>query len=364
MEARFTRVICFSVLLVCLPLLTVASRTEAAGYKTTNFVVSAPTPQLAKEIGDQAEIYRRQLAIEWLGQELPAWSKPCPIHADVAPNKGAGGATSFVFDRGEVFGWKMNIQGTHERVLDSVLPHEITHTIFASYFRQPLPRWADEGACTTVEHRSEIAKQERNLIQFLKTGRGISFSQMFAMKEYPKDVMPLYAQGHSLSEWLIESRGRKAFLEFLADGMKDENWPRAVHEHYAFDSLLAMQNSWNEWVKQGRPQLGPATSPVGQLASNSRPTNGAAGAPASQAILRMQSPDRMTPATPAIATSPVKQSAGGKAVTVASPGSSVYVVAAGPTSGGPQIPLPSPNQPAASMASVYDASRCDTTLRR
>ena len=104
-----------------------------------------------------------------------------------------------MFDRGEVFDWKMNIQGSRERILDSVLPHEVTHTIFASYFRRPLPRWADEGACTTVEHRSEIAKQERNLIEFLKTGRGIPFSQMFAMKEYPSDVMPLYAQGHSLA---------------------------------------------------------------------------------------------------------------------------------------------------------------------
>src|SRR6187431_414191 len=204
MEARFARVVSTSTLLVCVCLLPLGSvANAAAGYKTTNFTVSAPTPQLAKEIGDQAEVYRKQLAIEWLGQELPTWSKSCPISADVAPNKGAGGATSFIFDRGEVFGWKMNIQGSRERILDSVLPHEITHTIFASYFRQPLPRWADEGACTTVEHRSEIAKQERMLIDFLKTRRGIPFSDMFAMKEYPHDVLPLYAQGHSLSGYLI-----------------------------------------------------------------------------------------------------------------------------------------------------------------
>ena len=62
------------------------------------------------------------------------------------------------------------------------------------------------------------------LIDFLKTQRGIPFNEMFTMKDYPSDVMPLYAQGHSLAQWLIESRGRKAFLEFLADGMQDENW--------------------------------------------------------------------------------------------------------------------------------------------
>ncbi len=70
-------------------------------------------------------------------------------------------------------------------MLDSVLPHEVTHTIFASHFRRPLPRWADEGACTTVEHPSERTKQQQMLIEFLHTNRGIPFHPMFAMKEYP-----------------------------------------------------------------------------------------------------------------------------------------------------------------------------------
>jgi hypothetical protein len=360
MEARIARVVSFSALLVGFWLLPAGSPAQAAGYKTTNFTVSAPTPQLAKEIGDQAEVYRRQLSIEWLGQELPGWSQSCPIHAQVATGLGAGGATSFVFDRGEVYGWKMNIQGSRERILDSVLPHEVTHTIFASYFRQPLPRWADEGACTTVEHRSEIAKQETNLIKFLRTNRGIPFSQMFAMKEYPHDVMPLYAQGHALSEWLIESRGRKAFLDFLADGMKDENWPRAVHEHYGFDSLLALQNSWNDWVKQGRPPLTPATSPIGQLASNARSANGAGGTRSAPAALRMQSPDPVTPVSASIPQKPARATA----VTVASPSESVYAAAALRAERERQEPIRSPESTSTSRASVYDASRGGATLRR
>ncbi len=232
----------------------------AAGYRTQNFTVDAPTPQLAKVIGDAAEQWRKQLSQEWLGYELPNWPQPCPIKAQVAPGMGAGGATSFVFDRGEVFGWRMNIQGSRERVLDSVLPHEITHTIFASHFRQPLPRWADEGACTTVEHHSEIAKQERMLIDFLQHDRGIAFDRMFAMTEYPKDVLPLYAQGHSLAQYLIYQRGKREFLAFLADGLRDGNWPRALHQRYGYRNLLVLQNSWLTWVKQGRPAL--------ELASN------------------------------------------------------------------------------------------------
>lgn len=355
MEARGQRAtvtVALTIVLYSLGLFTSPTSLLAAGYRTKNFVVSAPTPALAKEIGESAEVWRKQLSIEWLGDEMPSWSKPCPINARVAPRLGAGGATSFVFDRGEVFGWKMNIQGSRERVLDSVLPHEITHTIFASYFRQPLPRWADEGACTTVEHRSEVAKQERMLIDFLKSGRGIPFDQLFAMKDYPQDVMPLYSQGHSLAQFLIESHGKKAFLEFLSDGLQDENWPRAVQSHYGFDDLYVMQDSWLDWVKQGRPKLAPATPPTAQLASNT--VAGPARSGEQPPIYRAQSPDEVTP---------IRDNSPKPAVTTASatvPSGSVYAAAAARARQNPQIKLPTSH----SVGSVYDASRSTGILRR
>jgi hypothetical protein len=281
MEARSAWTLRSALALVfCLVLHSVAQ--AGAGYRTPNFAVDAPSPALAKEIGDAAEKFRTELALEWLGNELPRWSKPCPIKARVASNLGAGGATSFVFDRGEVFGWQMDIQGSRERILDSVLPHEITHTIFACHFRQPLPRWADEGACTTVEHHSEISKQESMLIEFLQTRRGIPFSQMFAMKDYPQDVLPLYAQGHSLAQFLISQHGKEAFLEFLADGLTDENWPRAIDEKYGYRDLLVLQNTWLGWVKDGRPQL--------QLASNVSPRDSVVKQVSTPVVIRGQDP--------------------------------------------------------------------------
>ncbi len=276
MEARLARpVFCTVITLVFL------NSVWGAGYRTRNFTVSAPSGALAKEIGDAAERWRQTLSTEWIGKEMPPWSQPCPIHAKVGRHLGAGGATSFIFDQGQVFGWRMNIQGSRQRILDSVLPHEVTHTIFACYFRQPLPRWADEGACTTVEHPSEIAKQERMLIDFLKQRRGIPFSQMLAMKDYPRDVLPLYSQGHSLAQMLLESSGKQAFLVFLADGLKDENWPRAVKQHYGYENLQVLQNSWLSWIKAGRPRLDGSPS---QIASN-------VPAVRKGAVVRGQSPD-------------------------------------------------------------------------
>jgi len=225
----------------------------AAGYRTTNFIIEAATPEQARKIGDAAEQYRHTLAVEWTGRPLPRWSRPCPITAQVAPHLGAGGATSFVFDKGEVFNWTMTIQGSEERILDSVLPHEVTHTIFASYFRRPLPRWADEGACTTVEHPVERARQHTMLIEFLSTGRGIAFPEMFAMREYPPDVLPLYSQGYSLARFLIERGGRHKYVAFVGDGLARDDWAGALERHYGVNDIAKLQHIWLDWVRQGCP---------------------------------------------------------------------------------------------------------------
>jgi hypothetical protein len=253
-----------------------------ASYRTPNFVVTAPTQQIAEQVGQQAEKYRRELAIEWLGKTMPNWARPCPVTVQIGAHLGAGGVTSFVFDRGEVFGWQMNIQGPLDRALDSVLPHEVTHTIFASHFRRPLPRWADEGGCTTVEHESERYKQQKMLIQFLQTGRGIPFSQMFVMKEYPRDILPLYAQGHSLSSMLIAKGGKQKFLAYVGEGLDTEDWVTTTKKFYGFDSLGDLQETWLAWVRRGSPPLANESDVllVSNEATEQRPR-----------VLRGQSPD-------------------------------------------------------------------------
>ena len=252
MEARFFRAAALAATLLV---------STGAGYRTNNYLVNTADPGLAEQFGKAAEKWRRELSIAWIGQEMPDWYQPCVMNVQVGPHLGAGGATTFLFDRGEVYGWRMNIQGSAERVLDSVLPHEITHMIFASYFRAPLPRWADEGGATTVECASEQAKHRQMLMEFLRTGRGIAFNQMFAMTDYPQDVMPLYAQGHSLVNYLIQQGGRRKYIAFLAEGMQTHDWPAATERWYAIKDLGDLQKRWVAWVAQGSPSIVAKNSP-------------------------------------------------------------------------------------------------------
>lgn len=244
MDAR-----CAKLLLVVL-----AWSAVAANYRTPNFVVTAPTPEIAQQVGQAAEKFRKELAVAWLGREMPRWYSPCPIQVMVG-NMGAGGATSFNFDRGEVYGWQMNIQGPLDRVLDSVLPHEVSHTVFATHFRCPLPRWADEGAATLAEHESEKVKQVRNVQHLLGTSQRIPLRQLLAMRDYPpnmQDVLTLYAEGYVLAELLVQKGGKARYLKFLGDAQK-QGWDRALQVHYQYRGIDDLERQWQEWVLAGGP---------------------------------------------------------------------------------------------------------------
>lgn len=230
-----------------------------ANYRTQNFIVTAADARFAAQVGQAAEAYRASLAREWLGRELPPWQEPCSLVVNI--HRDAFGATTFAFDgprgdRGRPFGWEMEVNGSPERILDSVLPHEITHTILASHFQQRLPRWLDEGAASNCEHVSETSKQEHNLIVFLTEGRGIPFNRMFRMMEYPhdqRDMLALYAQGLSVVNFLLLQGEKSDFLEFTRLGLEHGRWDAAVERVYGFQDLSDLQVTWNGWVKEGSP---------------------------------------------------------------------------------------------------------------
>lgn len=232
-----------------------------ASYRTPNFTIETASPQMAEEFGKAAEKHRRDLAVSWLGHVLPQWYKPCSITVQGGRPQNSTGV--FTFRNGEVFGWRMNLFGTRQEVLDNILPHEITHTILASHFRRPLPRWADEGAALSAESASEIVAWRQSLVQYLKTKRGIAFNRMFAMTEYPRDLLPLYAQGYALTDFLIRQSGRREFIKYLEDGLESDQWAVTTKDHYGYGNLGELQNAWVAWVGRDFPAVTP--SPEGHI---------------------------------------------------------------------------------------------------
>jgi hypothetical protein len=278
-----------------------ATSVEAASHRTRNFVVKAFRADVARQVAEYAEYYRRSKAVEWLGREVPDWSDPCTVEV-VLKMGDAGGATSFAFDNGRVVGQDMTVEGPLERILNSVLPHEVTHTIFAAKFGRPLPRWADEGGAVLSEDSIELDRHDRLVREVINTGRAIPLSRLFMLTEYPSDVMALYAQGFSLANYLVSLRGKPYFLDFVWDGQTG-GWNAALSSYYGIYTTEDLERRWVAWLRDGRGTgadhalyasrgpTAPAFNRAGQAMSTSSLSPAALSRMEDSRIIRGQMPD-------------------------------------------------------------------------
>lgn len=247
-------------------LLLLSARAPAqAVYRTTNFTVHAPTPAVARQIGDAAERYRLEKALDWLGGEMPAWSAPCPLRVTVIPDtagrkSSGGGATSFRFGPNGVIERQMHIEGPLDRLLAAVLPHEITHTVFAHRFGRPVPRWADEGGAVLSEDEAEFRRHDAMCRAYLNSGKAIPMRRLFGLSEYPPDVMALYSEGYCISAFLVRTGGKPRFLDFVDHGGR-QGWDSACKRYSPYATVEAMEQAWLDYMQRTRPAGPPEPLP-------------------------------------------------------------------------------------------------------
>jgi hypothetical protein len=211
-------------------------------------VVEAPNAETADKVAGTAERLLTDLSRQWLGRELPPWPDPCPISVTLGSDASRG-STTFVFNDGKVTRQEMHLEGTLERILDGVLPHEMTHVVLTQHFRRPFPRWADEGGATLGEGQAERARYREQMRQLLATpGRCIPLRDLFGLGAYPRDAFAFYGSGFSVSNYLVALKGRRKFLEFVGTGMEGD-WDAAVRQCYEFDTVEELERAWLDRVR-------------------------------------------------------------------------------------------------------------------
>ncbi|MFO0893030.1 MAG: hypothetical protein U0790_28325 [Isosphaeraceae bacterium] len=216
-----------------------------ASARSPNFVVEAPTREIARSVAERAETYRQEIARAWLGRELPNWPAPCPIRVKITGGE-AGGLTSFGFNGGKVTDQSMVVEGRLDRILASALPHEVTHTVFAAFFGGPMPRWADEGASLLSEDDRELRRHDQIAAELIARRGEVALTTLFRIEEYPQDLMSFYGQGYSISKFLIEIGGRPRFLKFVRDGLRSD-WNAATLTHYGLPDVRELDRAWRAW---------------------------------------------------------------------------------------------------------------------
>lgn len=281
------------------PVATVPAGSKPIGSATVrmpNFIVFAPTEVQARLIATEAEHQRREVAKRWLGKELPASTKPCDIRF-THDDRATGGATTFSFgpprkpdkQNSDLASTEMVLSGPFLRVVEEQLPHEVTHTVLASHFGRPLPRWVDEGIAILSEPAQLRADLDLRVREVLGAGRAIRLKRLFSMSEYPRDTLTLYSQGHSVVQFLMSRTAKEAALlppagadaiapktvtrnphreliQFVQRGLSTD-WDKAAKEVYGFDTVDDLETAWIEWLKASTnvPKGNAAPSPTPPL---------------------------------------------------------------------------------------------------
>ncbi len=216
-----------------------------ATYRTPNFVVQAPTVEIARQVGQAAEHNRKALAQLWLGKQLADWAEPCPVRVTI--KEVPGSAAMFHFQDGVCSREGMFLEGPLDRIFADLLPHEMTHTILAEWRGRPVPRWADEGAATLSESAIGRARCEQAMERLLRTGHTLPLAELLPKFSYPKDLEAFYAQSLSLTDFLVIVGGRKKFLAFVAQG-HDDGWDKAASV-YGHKTVEEIEEAWLRFAR-------------------------------------------------------------------------------------------------------------------
>ena len=117
--------------------------------------------------------------------------------------------------------------------------------------------------------------------QILNSGRGIPLSRLFALRDYPREVGSLYAEGYSVTNFLVATAGRKTFLDFVAHGTQ-YGWDSAAQTYYRYRTVNELQQAWINYLQSTRRQ-----PPSAELAHN---TGGNPYTPANRVVVRLTAP--------------------------------------------------------------------------
>jgi hypothetical protein len=224
---------------------TVAARSAEMSIGA-NFTVLAPSQALADAVAKQAEVYRRQSALEWLGKELPDRVGRSLITVDITSQKDEG--LTWPIDCAERTLHQVWLTTSVDRALGTTLQHEVLHTVLDSHFYpESLPPWASEGIASQADDAGRKENQRQILDRWSKAGRWPSLRSLFESSRLGHDDLNRYAAAASVTEFLVQRGGKTRLVEFASSGQK-RGWDRAASDYYGVQDIAQLQTAWQDWV--------------------------------------------------------------------------------------------------------------------
>jgi hypothetical protein len=131
------------------------------------------------------------------------------------------------------------------------------------------------------EDDPERLRHDKLVRQILNQGHAIPLRRLFGLKDYPREVMCLYAEGFSMANYLVANSDRQTYLKFVALGMQS-GWDSAVRTYYRHNSVEDLEQAWLAELRRTKGQ------PPTYLVSNT--TRPATAQPAARTMVRLTAP--------------------------------------------------------------------------
>lgn len=231
------------------------SRGGATGLaRSANFTVWADSQVEAERIVALSERLRKEIAVHWLGEELPDGLGHATINVDFSAEDEA---STWLAGSDEGRAHLMTVRTTPDR-LKATLGHEIAHIVLASRF-PGLPVFAQEGIASTYDDVDRIGTRNKIAEWWVKNGRFPSLFACLKQESIGHSNQQAYTTAASMTGFLL-ARSKDdlgGFLEFAEEGRRTGNWGRLLQERYGFETPEEFQQSWESWVRR---EVGTASS--------------------------------------------------------------------------------------------------------
>lgn len=251
-SARQTQIV---LLAIALSLSTVICLGERPSSRLgENFVIGAPSKELAKTGMERADAYRKQIALDWLGRELKPGESFADIHIYLATAGQEDSGRLWLENRETGRPHMMWLTGAREDVLGAGMAHEVAHVVLASRFPNGMPVWANEGIASFYDDEERLNIRGQIMHRIVESSAWPSIDEILTAAKIKPSDQTAYALSSSLTEYLVSLRGREAFVEFVSAAMSS-GWDAAISNIYGMEDRRELQTMWQAWAATPRSIL-------------------------------------------------------------------------------------------------------------
>ncbi len=230
-------------------------------YVTPNFQIFHNDEALARKVAAKAEATRLAAIRRWTGAEPRGkWTPVCDIYlyptaeifsAETQQPPESPGFSTAGLSGGRVTARIVKLRADATKILEAVLPHEVTHIVLADLFpSQQIPRWADEGMAVLSEPESEQGLRANDLAGPLE--KDVLFElDVLMTSDYPggSHWALYYAQSVSLTRYLVGLDSAPKFAAFVKKS-QTAGLDVALEDAYGIKGTADLEARWKAHARQ------------------------------------------------------------------------------------------------------------------